>query len=125
MEDDLLDEYLAQGILSNTVSTNDIYSKIKNLQLPPMRSDANVLSFWKEKQNTDPELYALSNVCFAVPPTQVTIERAFSTLKLVLTDNRNRLSEETLENILLVKLNPNFLDAAIDTLPLFQNDEYE
>ncbi|KAH8355875.1 hypothetical protein KR084_003912, partial [Drosophila pseudotakahashii] len=53
----------------------------------------------------------------------VTIERAFSTLKAVLTDNRNRLSEETLENILLVKLNPNFLDAAIDTLPLFQTDE--
>jgi len=53
----------------------------------------------------------------------VTIERAFSTLKLVLTDYRNRLSAESLENILLVKLNPSFLETAIDNLPLFQEDD--
>lgn len=53
----------------------------------------------------------------------MTIERAFSALKLVLTDQRNRLSEETLENILLLKLNPNFLDAAIDNLPLFEEED--
>ncbi|KAH8252831.1 hypothetical protein KR032_001998, partial [Drosophila birchii] len=53
----------------------------------------------------------------------VTIERAFSTLRLVLTDYRNRLSQEVLENILLVKLNPSFLDSAIDSLSLFQDDE--
>ncbi|KAH8292959.1 hypothetical protein KR200_010267, partial [Drosophila serrata] len=52
----------------------------------------------------------------------VSIERAFSTLRLVLTDYRNRLSQDVLENILLVKLNPSFLDVAIDTLPLFENE---
>ncbi|KAH8393125.1 hypothetical protein KR215_002950, partial [Drosophila sulfurigaster] len=53
----------------------------------------------------------------------VTIERAFSTLRLVLTDYRNRLSQEVLENILLLKLNPSILDSAIDNLSLFQDDE--
>ncbi|XP_017491927.1 PREDICTED: uncharacterized protein LOC108380071, partial [Rhagoletis zephyria] len=101
VEDELLNEYLSQGIEANVGTATDVHTKIKNLQLPILRSDANVLIFWKEKQFTDPEMYALSNVCFAIPPTQVTIERAFSMLKLILTDSRNRLSEETLENILL------------------------
>ncbi|XP_028898464.2 zinc finger BED domain-containing protein 4 [Zeugodacus cucurbitae] len=122
-EDELLNAYLEQGIQTEVSSTFDVYSKIDNLQLPFQRIDADVLTFWKGKQCTDQELYALSNVCFAVPPTQVTIERAFSTLRLVLTDYRNRLSQEVLENILLVKLNPSFLDSAIDNLSLFQDDE--
>ncbi|KAL7725006.1 hypothetical protein ACLKA6_001442 [Drosophila palustris] len=73
-------------------------SKVEELQ--PI-IDVDVLAFWKGKQYTDQELHAISNLCFAVPPTQVTIERAFSTLRLVLTDYRNRLSQEVLENILL------------------------
>ncbi|XP_034487200.1 uncharacterized protein LOC117791518 [Drosophila innubila] len=102
-------------------STN-VYEKIETLKLPFMKSIVNVLNFWKDRKSNDPELYALSKVCFAIPPTQVTIERAFSSMKLVLSDNRNRLSHETLENILLVKLNSTHLDSAIDNLSLIEND---
>lgn len=45
--------------------------------------------------------------------SQVTIERAFSSLRIILTESRNRLNEEALENILLVKLNPELLDEVI------------
>ncbi|XP_036317372.1 uncharacterized protein LOC118732350, partial [Rhagoletis pomonella] len=119
-EDELMYQYLVQGTQAEINNTFDAYARIEHLQLPFQRID-DVLKFWKGKQYTDPELYELSNVCFAVPPTQVTIERAFSTLRLVLTDYRNQLSQETLENILLVKLNPSFLDTAIETLPLFED----
>ena len=50
----------------------------------------------------------------------MTIERAFSSLKLVLADDRNRITQDTLQDILIVKLNPKFLDKAIDELPLFE-----
>ncbi|XP_039969907.1 uncharacterized protein LOC120781740 [Bactrocera tryoni] len=122
-EDALLEAYLSQGVQTEGNSTMDVYSKIENLQLPYQRLDTDVLTYWKEKQYTDQELYAISNVCYAVPPTQVSIERAFSALRLVLTDYRNRLSQDVLENILLVKLNPSFLDHAIDTLPLFEDED--
>ena len=116
---------------------------MKRMNLMRTKSEQDVLQFWSEKQYTDKELYAISTVCFAVPPTQVctkstlkssfrftsfclsqvTIERAFSTLRLVLTDYRNRLNQDMLEDILLVKLNPNFLNSAIETLPLFEDDD--
>ncbi|XP_070073977.1 uncharacterized protein [Drosophila takahashii] len=122
-EDELLNAYLEEGVETQFSSVLDVYSKIENLQLPFKRIDVDVLAFWKGKQCTEQELYAISNVCFGVPPTQVSIERAFSALRLVLTDYRSRLNQDVLENILLVKLNPSFLDSAIDTLPLFQEVE--
>ncbi|XP_037930765.1 uncharacterized protein LOC119665611 [Teleopsis dalmanni] len=123
-DDDLLNEYLAANLVPTDESI-DVYSKIERLNLPFMKANLNVLNFWKERQCSDPELYALSKVCFAIPPTQVTIERAFSSLKLILADNRNRLNHDTLENILLVKLNPSFLDQSIENLPLFEENEDE
>lgn len=50
----------------------------------------------------------------------IAVERAFSALKLILTENR--LSKDALENILLVKLNPSFLDDAIEDITLFEEE---
>uniref|UniRef100_A0A6P4E107 Uncharacterized protein LOC108039150 n=1 Tax=Drosophila rhopaloa TaxID=1041015 RepID=A0A6P4E107_DRORH len=83
---DLLDDFLSANIVPN--ESTDVHGKIESLKLPYMKSSENVLNFWKVRKLSDPELYALSKVCFAIPPTQVTIERAFSSLKLVLSDNR-------------------------------------
>lgn len=52
----------------------------------------------------------------------MTVERAFSSLRIVLTETRNRLSHENLENILLAKLNPNLLNDAIDEITRPQED---
>ena len=61
--------------------------------------------FWESKTNQWPELYFISQIVLAVPPTQVTVERAFSGLSLVLTNRRCRLTKEFLSDILTVKLN--------------------
>lgn len=68
----------------------------------------NVLSFWKVNSSQYPTLSTLARIVHAVPATQVTVERSFSALKLILAEERNRLSSDVLENILMVKLNYNF-----------------
>jgi len=65
----------------------------------------NPLLFWENRKNIDPDLYKIAKIVFAVPPTQVSVERAFSALKFIMADNRERLGEDVLENILLLKLN--------------------
>lgn len=50
-------------------------------------------------------LHALSRVLLSVPATQVSVERAFSAIRIVLNDYRTSMSDESLENILLVRLN--------------------
>jgi hypothetical protein len=64
-----------------------------------------VLKYWEEQRNEHPQLYLLSSVVYGVPATQVTVERAFSSLRYILSSLRENLNEEILENILMIRLN--------------------
>lgn len=65
----------------------------------------NVLEYWEEEKGVYPEIYLLSTIINAVPPTQATTERCFSTLNFIYDDKRTRLSLILLEQILLMRLN--------------------
>jgi hAT family C-terminal dimerisation region len=53
----------------------------------------NVLRSWEMRRFADPQLFGLSQVVLAVPPTQVSVERASSALGFILTARRNRLGD--------------------------------
>lgn len=78
-------------------------SALKNRARLPRRTDA--LQQWQETKISNPDLYKLATTVLAVPSSQVTVERAFSALALVLTYLRTSLKKDSLENILIVKLN--------------------
>lgn len=59
----------------------------------------------RKKKKSLPELYKLASVVYAIPPTQSTVERAFSSLPIVLTSHRTRLGSDVLQNIFLIRLN--------------------
>ncbi|XP_011172858.1 uncharacterized protein LOC105205238 [Solenopsis invicta] len=69
----------------------------------------NILKFWQEKSMTQPELYNLAMIVLAVPATQVSVERLFSGLKLVLSSLRTNV-EAILEDQLLVRANRIFVN---------------
>lgn len=69
-----------------------------------------VLSFWEKNKMEMPILYKLAAVMNAIPPTQTTVERAFSALALTLTSHRTRLGDTALQNILLLRLNNDLYD---------------
>lgn len=66
-----------------------------------------VFKFWETlKSSTQFNiLYQLANIVLAVPATQVTVERSFSTLKFVLSTLRSAIEPDLLEDILLINLN--------------------
>ena len=55
---------------------------------PRLNSRLSVLQFWQQKKFEYPELFKLSEIVLAVPMTQVSVERAFSGLRFVLSDLR-------------------------------------
>lgn len=95
---------------SNNIQTNsDTIAEVRalleqfwNVQAPLKSS---VLDFWEKNKIDRPILYQLSSVLNAIPPTQTTVERAFSVLALTLTSHRVRLGDDCLQNILLIRLN--------------------
>lgn len=75
-----------------------------------------ILKYWESQKITCPILHRLAMVVLTAPSTQVSVERAFSGLKLILTDHRMRLSEKSVENLLVLKLNQDLLDRVADVL---------
>ncbi|XP_060859754.1 uncharacterized protein LOC132936957 [Metopolophium dirhodum] len=65
----------------------------------------NILQFWKSMEDTYPELYILAKIVFAVPSTQVSVERLFSGLKFILSPYRSNITSKNLENQLIVRTN--------------------
>lgn len=63
--------------------------------------DSSILNYWETKKNSEPELYKLSQVVLAAPASQVSVERAFSALGLILTQKRTSMKSAKLNDILI------------------------
>jgi hypothetical protein len=74
---------------------------------PRIAKKLNILEYW-ERQKIHSELFEISQVVLAVPVTQVSVERAFSGLKFVLSCQRGNISKENLEDVLLIRCNSKF-----------------
>jgi hypothetical protein len=83
-----------------------IKEKISSLKfVRPLDVGQNIFEYWETQKYESRELYDLSRVVLAVPATQVSVERAFSALALVLTKHRTRLDSDILNDILVIKNN--------------------
>lgn len=76
------------------------YSRTKRCAL-----GMNPIEYWSKRKASHKESYELSMITNSVPITQVSVERAFSSLAFILNPLRNSLAPDTLENILVVRLN--------------------
>ena len=87
-------------------SNSTLQQQVKVVELEQRQPTTyDVWQHWVNRRTTHPELYAVATMVMSVPPTQASVERAFSALALVLSPHRSTMGEDTLENILLVKLN--------------------
>lgn len=70
-------------------------------------TEKTVLDYWNARKDECKELYKLAEVILSISPTQVIVERSFSTLSYVFNSLRNRLSPKNLDDILIISLNEN------------------
>lgn len=89
----------------------EFYSYEENIltdQKIPFKPDS--LSYWKEKITAFPILANAALDIISAPMTEVTVERLFSHLNFILTDRRNRIKADIIEDILFLRLNKRYLD---------------
>lgn len=129
---DDLDMYLSAFFEEDDIPTGvshtideSVLSQIKELEIrekvaitdgSDSNAKFNILKYWESQRITSPIIYRLAMVVLAAPSTQVSVERAFSGLKLILTDHRMRLTEKSVENLLVLKLNSDLLENVSETL---------
>lgn len=99
---------------TNEPSSSVFLQQLKALEVEPRQNYGyDVWEHWVNRRYTHPELYAVAIVVLATPSNQVSVERSFSALPLIMTDRRSRIGEENLGNILFVKLNKDLFDTAM------------
>lgn len=94
----------AQQQTSNPPDEN-IQTKLKSFIGISMSMNESIFDYWDKSKHAQPELYKLASIIHSVPPTQTTVERAFSAMALILSPLRTTLNDKNLENILLIRLN--------------------
>ena len=65
--------------------------------MPKDLNVANPLEWWNRHQSEYPVLYRMALDLFSIPGMSAECERVFSQTKKMITDERNRLSPETVE----------------------------
>ncbi|XP_065089895.1 uncharacterized protein LOC135711083 [Ochlerotatus camptorhynchus] len=113
-----------QGLPQKT--ENSFVRQLNALDLEPHQNHSfDVWKHWLSRKNTHPELYDVATILLAVPSNQVSVERAFSALGLVLSDKRTKLSDDMLENILLIKLNKQLFDKILPGLYNWMDEDFQ
>lgn len=107
------DNYLRQTFARNRTTRSEEHSIERELNFklvafleePIQPSLCNILDFWEKRKLTDPYLYNLSKVVLATPPTSVSVERLFSSLKFVLNNLRMSLNDSIIEDVMVIRNN--------------------
>lgn len=111
----LNDECQRVQVAETTVTETNLKLKLMQLANAKMRlpANTNILEHWDTKKFEAEELYSLAMIALAVPATQVTVERCFSAIKLLLQHHRLRMSSERLDDIMTIRYNKDLLQSAI------------
>lgn len=100
-----LDEYLARGTHVTAPTANDIEDEIELFQPDKLPTNESVIDFWERNKEEFPRLYELAVILYAIPPTEVQIERDFSDLEFIFSPRRYHLAPDLLDAVLVIHLN--------------------
>lgn len=103
---DVLEQFLREKksievpCLSQNSTSTIIENILKTYYLNQKRLSykTNILQFWKSMEDMYPELYILAKTVFAVPSTQISVERLFSGFKFILSLYRSNITSKNLED---------------------------
>lgn len=117
-----MDDYLTQlfgssGTTASSSMASNFQQQLRHLSIEnrqPHHYD--VWSHWLARKHSHPELFEVAMVILSAPSSQVSVERAFSALALVLSDLRTSLSDDALQDILMIKLNKDIFERIIPTM---------
>lgn len=100
-----------QPSLSQPIAPKTLAQRLIELEMvDEPHPSLNVQSYWRGKLASDEELAELVNVVLALPASQVSVERAFSSLPLIFTTKRSQLGDDNLETQLFVTLNRSLIE---------------
>ncbi|XP_037807532.1 uncharacterized protein LOC119600994 [Lucilia sericata] len=116
-EDAFLNEFLSHDAPKLDIKTTDIHKEIEGLKLPFKSVDTNILAYWNKLKLRNPDMYALSAICFAIPATQNYNLQRYA--HIYQTQNIENLSTFTRDNIISIRLNSHLLKGNLEKFGIY------
>lgn len=122
VEDDLeaLLEEECQQASSSRLCPSQVDLKVKLLELANTRQrlpvNTDIIKYWESRRYEDPQLYELAMIALSASATQVSLERCFSAVKLLLEQHRLRMSSEMLNDLMTIRCNRDLIPSAMNQL---------
>lgn len=112
----MLEQECSTASTSDNASQTDLKVKLIHLanQKTRLPASTDILKYWEVRRFEEPELYELAMVALSAPVTQVTVERCFSTVKLLLEQHRLNMSSSRLDDLMIIRCNRDLLTDAIN-----------
>ena len=112
---------------SNELDSDDISSLIQykrgnNMHNPAAKEferaikRVDLMEYWWSRRKLEQDIYKLSLILHAAAPTQTSVERAFSTLSFIMNSLRCKITDDHLEQVLLIRLNKDLYIKACDII---------
>jgi len=113
------------GDIKNLQEKRKQYIEQRKLPDGTIIEEFNVVNFYNDSQikAAYPKLVRLAKAILILPHSGAAIARAFSQLKSICYDKRNKLSNETLESLFMIKVNYSDFDEALIVNQLVKNYE--
>nr|XP_029711954.1 uncharacterized protein LOC115256902 [Aedes albopictus] len=122
-KDDDMDDFLsemfgdpAEGSSKAVVPLNSamtpVLQQLKGLEIEPRQPhDYDVWNHWLQRSMSHTELFSVAMVVMSLPTNSICLERSYAAL--VLADRTDGLSEQTLDELLLIRLNRSLFEKAV------------
>lgn len=95
-------------VIENTL---ELREKLKSfIEHDHQVAQGTIYDFWFKFEKDFSELVPLAEIIYAMSPTQVVVERAFSTLNHIFGPLRNQINNQLLEDILVICLNEDLFE---------------
>lgn len=116
--------FLGENSQSDTLADNQnedeavlIEYELQNYLKEKIPTDEKLMPFWKTKKKQYANLYKVASLFFQIPFTEVNVERLFSNVKFILDPLRMSLTDETLNDIMLIRMNIHLFET--NEIPLY------
>ena len=109
---EIYDKPIEMPVKTNIEQELELYL-ISTCVLKEKEYDDDVLSYWQQIEHLYPTIAYISRRIFAIPASNTSVERLFSTCKNTITDKRTKLGGEKLNKMMFLQKNMNILKEKI------------
>ncbi|XP_065093091.1 uncharacterized protein LOC135713785 [Ochlerotatus camptorhynchus] len=107
-----------QRASTSKLNPSEIDLKVKLLDLANSKtrlpSSTDILKYWEARRYDDEQIYDLAMIALSASATEVSVERCFSGIKLLLEQHRLRMSPSMLNDLMIIRFNKDLLEPAME-----------